>query len=70
MADTTSDQRNVIVLREMVLVMRLAAGVIDASVLETVVARRAARPNGVHSSREIESREIFEIFAIARDFTR
>jgi hypothetical protein len=58
-ADTTGDQLNVIVLREMVFVMRAF-----------VMARRIVRAPELMPPHEIESREILEIFAIRKESTR
>ena len=73
-ADTTGDQLNVIVLREMVFVMRLDGAMDGAAVLNCVsirvMARRIVRAPELMPPHEIESREIEEIFAIRKDYTR
>ena len=69
-ADTTGDQRNVIVLREMVFVMRLDSATVPASVFKSVMARRVVRAPELKPPHEIESREIEEIFAITKESTR
>ena len=73
-AGTTGDQLNVIVLREMVFVMRLDGAMDGAAVLNCVsirvMARRIVRAPELMPPHEIESREIEEIFAIRKDYTR
>ena len=69
-ADTTGDQLNVIVLREMVFVMRLDGAAMLNCVSTRVMARRIVRAPELMPPHEIESREIEEIFAIRKDYTR
>ncbi len=54
----------------MVFVMRLDSATVPGSVFISVMARRVVRAPELKPPLEVESREIEEIFAMTKDYTR